>query len=159
MNEIRPNLYIGCMEEAQDLEFLKLNRITAVLNVAQGVNDPDLIGSEVIANVKIGLGDFDGNKPYLKDLAVYALKMMLAADERVLVHCRKGISRAVWVVCRTIADLDHTNPDIVLQEVITKRSEAQRGPLFEGLSHIQSESIANQERKQRTMKKYSHIGY
>ena len=137
MNEIRPGLFIGTMEEATDLEFLRLNKITAVLNVAHGVNDPVIARGEDIANVKIGLGDTSHNKPYLKELAVYALKMMLAADERILVHCRLGISRAVWVVCRTLADFENRDPNEVFGEVMDKRTGARHGPLFDERASLQ----------------------
>lgn len=129
MNKIRDNIWISGFDKAQDLGWLKEQGITAILNVATDVDDPDYFGKE-ISVVKIALGDCDYNKPYMKDLAVTTLKLMLMNNEKVLVHCAAGVSRSVWVVCKTLGDLENKNPREILEEVQQKRPIALYGPLF-----------------------------
>lgn len=65
MNKIRDNIWISGLDKPQELGWIKQEGITAILNVAIDVNDPDYFNDN-IANVKIGLGDCDYNKPYMK---------------------------------------------------------------------------------------------
>lgn len=130
MSKIRDNIYIGSMDDAADINALVSSGVTASLNVAEDVNDP-VCRTEQIRQVKIGLGDFNGNNPYMKELAVHCLKMMLANNEIILVHCAVGASRSVWVVCKALADLEGKDPRTVLEEVQSKRPIALYGPLFE----------------------------
>lgn len=98
---VTDNIAIGNSQEASDIDVLKDNGITAVLNVAI---DLDIIyqqkrnGEFVIEYHKIGLIDGPGNKDTTMLAAVYMLEQLLENHDRVLVNCHGGISRSVAVV-------------------------------------------------------------
>lgn len=130
MNQIRDNIWLSGANYTT--EQLVENKITAILNVAFDVNDnfQTDMPPEVLSHVKVGLGDYALNKPYMKELAVMALKLMLMNRETVLVHCAAGVSRSVWVLCKALGDLEGKNPRQILEEVQEKRPAALYGPLF-----------------------------
>lgn len=128
MNKIRDNLYVGSINSTSE-EQLREHGITAVLNIAYEVNDPPSDYTKM-RQVKVGLGDAWDNNPYMKELAVSALKQMLYNKEVVLVHCMAGASRAIYVVCRVIADIEGKQVKDVYEEVRQLRPVALYGPLF-----------------------------
>ena len=130
MDQIRPNIWIGGAEGRDVVEDLKAKGITAVLNVACDINSRGDIPPEDLRQIKIGLADHSLNQPYMKEIAVYTLKMMLLHGEIVLVHCAAGMSRSVWVVCKALSDLEGVDPKHILEEVQAKRPVATYGPLF-----------------------------
>lgn len=102
MNKIRDNIWLGSWQDATNLGRLKENGITAVLNVALEQADPDFF-NEGISNIKVGLGDCDYNKPFMKELAVATLEKLIDAGQIVYVHCVAGASRSPYVIAKYLA--------------------------------------------------------
>lgn len=131
MNKIRDNIYLGSWQPAADLQQLKDNAITAVLNVALDCEDPDFF-NEGISNVKVGLGDCDYNKSHMKDLAVLALERLIIAGERVYVHCVAGASRSPYVVAKYLAKTEGSNLRDKTMELHNLRPEVfPQSPLYD----------------------------
>ena len=130
MVKIRDNIWLVNERDGRNIRLIKKNGITAVLNVAFDVPG-QVFDPREIDFVKIGLGDYNKNKEYLKRLAVDTLKNMLYNGEKVLVHCAVGASRSVWVICQAISELERKHINDVLEEVQKSSIRAIRGPLFD----------------------------
>lgn len=128
MNKIRENLYLGSWRSATPEE-LEKQGITAVVNVAFDVPPKDY-HPDKFRVVFFNLGDYQNNKPYMKDLAVQTLKAMLYSGEKVLVHCVVGASRSVYVVVRALAEIEGKTYQEMFDEVKKLRLQALYGPLF-----------------------------
>lgn len=138
--KIRDNLFITDYQIPHEIDFIKENHITAVLNVAFEVNDPEYIPTAVRA-VKIFLGDYGDNKPYMKEIAIDTLVKMLQNKEVVIVHCNAGMSRSVYVTCHTLARIEKKLPMDVFKEVITQHPFALVGPLWEADETLKKDII------------------
>lgn len=131
MNKIRDNIYLGSWQSATRLEELKANGITAVLNVALDIADPDFF-NEGISTVKVGMGDCDYNKPHIKALAVSILEQLIDAGEIVYVHCVAGASRSPYVVGKYLAKKEGKDLQTAMTEIHSLRPEAfERSPLHD----------------------------
>lgn len=128
--KIRDNVFLSGMNESSDLQQLKDSGITALLNVAHEVNDPNNWERSEFRMCKVGMTDNVENPPYLKELAVSTLKNLLLNGEKVLCHCAAGASRSVWVICKTLGDLEGKDPRHILEEIQTINPFATYGPLF-----------------------------
>ena len=129
MKQLRDNLWIGNIDSPQNPEILKQNGITAILNVAFNVTNPQYNPAD-FRMVQINLDDDSDNPFYLLRLTIDTLKIMWQEKEKVLVHCQLGKSRSTWVICQTIAELEKREIDDVLKEIQEKYPEAIKGPLF-----------------------------
>ena len=87
-------IFIGNKEEASNLEFLKELGITAILNVANDLNDPIY---DNIVTTKVGLRDdfWPLNDVYL---AATVLDKLVKQNHKVFVHCHEGKCRSPFVV-------------------------------------------------------------
>ena len=129
MNKIRNNLYVGNAKDATNATYLKKEKITAILNVAYEVNDP-IYSITDIRTHKVGLADSSDNSKPVRQLAIDTLKSLLQAKEKVLVHCGAGQSRAVFVTCFALADLENKDPHDIFEEVRNERPFAMKGGLW-----------------------------
>ena len=136
MTKIRENLYLGSWNSAKPEE-LKKNGITAVLDVAFDTqiayfeyhHEPLVYHPDEFRRVSINLGDYQDNKPYMKDLAIQTLKAMLYNGEKVLVHCVAGASRSVYVVVRLLSELEGRSYHDVFEEIQKLRPIGLLGPM------------------------------
>lgn len=132
MNKIRDNIYLSGWSEPANIQELKANGITAVLNLALDVHDPDFFG-EGITNVKVALGDCNYNKPYLKKFAVDVLEKLLDAGEVVLVHCAAGASRSPYIIGKYLERKEGRDNHDIMQELHQLRPQVfERTPLHDG---------------------------
>ena len=131
MIKLRDNLFVSNWQAPREPDYLKENGITAILNVAYEINDPEY-GPGEIKMIKIALTDNDSNEKYMKRLAVDAAKRVMEGGGRLLVHCNAGQSRSVYVCTMAIAELEGKNHHDVWNEIKKLHPFAMFGPLFYG---------------------------
>jgi len=129
MNKIRPNLYVGNMQDAKVAQPLTDAGITAILNVSYENDDPVYFVKQM-RYIKIGLADSSENTKYMRDLAINALVALLNEGETVLVHCSAGVSRAPFVAAQALAKIENKDPDLMLQEIRNERTIVIKGALW-----------------------------
>jgi protein-tyrosine phosphatase len=140
--QFRANIFIGGYNDVKHPYALLNDGITAVLNVAYEINDDTLPPTE-IRNVKVALMDNVENSPYMKRLAVDAMKTMIMEKEKILVHCAAGLSRSVFTAVAAVAELENKDTHDVFDELRKVHPFAMYGPLFAGWSDY-NEKIAAQ---------------
>ncbi|ESO12928.1 hypothetical protein HELRODRAFT_105624 [Helobdella robusta] len=94
MTEILPYLYLGNEKDASDIDRLRLNNITHVLNVTSGIPmycdaARDISGRRLPAS--------DSGSQNIKQYFDEAIKFIESARQsngRVLIHCQAGVSRS-----------------------------------------------------------------
>ncbi|MDA1193022.1 MAG: dual specificity protein phosphatase [Candidatus Poribacteria bacterium] len=125
---ITDRIAIGNWREASDIDLLRDEGVTAVLNVAYNI---DLMFPEArdenayaVEYHKVGLIDGMGNHATTLLAAVLTLHQLLDRHERVIVHCQAGISRSVTVVTMYLAGLNDTSFHTTLADVKRKRHPA-----------------------------------
>lgn len=101
MTKIRDNLYLG---DRNDVQEAKSNGITAILNVAAEIDDPDIDG---IVNKKVGFRDTAQDAALHTDKAIVALKELIDSGKIVLVHCRMGKSRSPHIVAEYLSEAEN----------------------------------------------------
>ena|SRR3990167_6559422 len=89
------NVWIGCSQSARNYSAIKREGITAILNVAEDLDDPEYVD---ILQDKVGLYDGPSNTREQIMKAVIKLEEMCSKGHTVLVHCHEGKSRSVKVV-------------------------------------------------------------
>nr|XP_039265050.1 dual specificity protein phosphatase 19-like [Styela clava] len=94
--EVTENLLLGSQDVASDLELLKQNRITHILNLAPAV---DNVFSDDFIYLKIPILDIPETDiiPYFVNTNEF-ISSALTSNGRVYVHCNAGVSRAPTVV-------------------------------------------------------------
>lgn len=103
IKKIAPNIFISGANEIHNKEELKGLGITAILNVAWEVNDPEY-SPEDFKMVKVGLLDSSNNPDWLKSLAIIAFGSLVENGEIVLIHCLHGASRSPYIALRYLAE-------------------------------------------------------
>ncbi|XP_066986331.1 uncharacterized protein [Macrobrachium rosenbergii] len=106
INEVYPGLFIGNQYAAFDKALLKDSGITHVLNVAQGKN-PDCVDSnelyyEDVDIIFLGIRLMDSPRVRIYQFfrpAVAFIHQALAGGGKVLVHSKRGVSRAPTLAC------------------------------------------------------------
>ena len=91
-----PNLYLGGIRDAIDEKFLKDNKITHILSVIDRdvPRYPHIIGYK---HIKIHDFPICQLSPYFDETSEF-IDQSLVGDNRILVHCRMGVSRSASVV-------------------------------------------------------------
>lgn len=103
MSEIRDGLFLGSWRDAQDPELLKRHGITHVLNVAKEVpsslSELQALESPDFTRMTIPLMDCHSEDIGRHFMDAYGfIKAARQQSLRVLVHCRRGISRSPAIV-------------------------------------------------------------
>ena len=84
------DIYLGNMEAAKDVGFLKAAGIQYVLNCAEGIN----LGAHSAFILQLKLEDVEGKTISEKlPIALRFIDRVLENHGRILVHCRKGRCR------------------------------------------------------------------
>ncbi len=102
MRRVTDDIWLGSLEDAQNLERLEMANIQAILNVAPHYNTPV---HEGIVLFKAGIfEDSRETNPVFE--AVEILDMLVAKYGPVLVHCHAGVNRSpfivtLWLVIKT----------------------------------------------------------
>jgi protein-tyrosine phosphatase len=105
MSKITEKLFVGNSHSARDLEMLRRNGITAIVNVAKDLSDPWFDG---IRAYKIGLmdGDSEENKGNISLAAGLIQELIENELATVLVHCHEGRSRSCLVAAVAMCYMD-----------------------------------------------------
>lgn len=113
VDQIRNNLFLGDWRPAANHSWLIANGITAILNVAKDVTDPDC----GIARYKQGLAD--GSKSSAGDvsMAVLELNELLDEGEIVLLHDCSGQSRAPYIAAKVLSVRESKTYDQIYTEL------------------------------------------
>ncbi|MEK6881265.1 MAG: dual specificity protein phosphatase family protein [Nanoarchaeota archaeon] len=115
--QLTENLFLSGKDEVLDMEKLKEFNITAILNVAYQVNDPEY---KDFLMVKIGLHEFSPNPDFFKDLAIIVLSTLIDNGYKVLVHCHAGAHRSPYIAFRYLAEKQNKTIDQIYQEMMPK---------------------------------------
>eukprot|EP00027_Filamoeba_sp_ATCC50430_P001273 CAMPEP_0168543566 /NCGR_PEP_ID=MMETSP0413-20121227/1950_1 /TAXON_ID=136452 /ORGANISM="Filamoeba nolandi, Strain NC-AS-23-1" /LENGTH=173 /DNA_ID=CAMNT_0008573519 /DNA_START=23 /DNA_END=541 /DNA_ORIENTATION=+ len=112
-SQILPQLYLGALYDAQDVQKLKQLGITHVLNMAHVLNSVDAKfyephGIKYKGLFAIDTDSFDISK-YFDETYAYILDA-ITSDTKILVNCAAGISRSATIVAHFIHrySLEHT---------------------------------------------------
>jgi protein-tyrosine phosphatase len=121
MTRIRPNIYLGHEYDAH-MDSINSHRITAVLNVADDLNDP-LYPVFKVVTVKIGLSDDSNNTSDMIDLSVSVLRNLIDQGHRVLIHCRAGMSRSPHILALYLSEIESRDYEDIWKELQSFRPE------------------------------------
>jgi len=120
--EIIPNLYLGNIKTASDKVMLEKNNITHVL----GITKAEIDYWEKLKVRKYSLNDTPGTD--LSKIFEESIGFINAAlnvkGNKVLVHCRAGISRSVTIICAYLIATKRITAKAALKLVRKKRSHA-----------------------------------
>lgn len=144
MNKLRDNLYVSSYRDVTNDQALRAQGITAVLNVAYELNDPEF-DPKIVKGLKVGLMDSGENADFMKKMAVETAKNLINNGETLLVHCAAGLSRSVYVCTMTIAELEGKDWHDVFIEVQKIHPFALLGPLFHGSNAKYYQYLERQE--------------
>lgn len=96
-------IYLSSSHAARVEQILKQHNITAVINLAQDLNDPWWGG---LLSIKIGLTDGSSNSSSTYHLAVSTVLQLLLDGHTVLLHCHEGRSRTAAIATMIISRLE-----------------------------------------------------
>lgn len=121
MTKIRPNIFLGHEYDAH-MDAVRINKVTASLNVAEDLNDP-LYPIHKLVTVKVGLSDDKKNSPGMIDLAVATMKHLVDQGHTVLIHCRAGMSRSPHILALYLSGAEGRSYDEIWSELMSLRTE------------------------------------
>jgi protein-tyrosine phosphatase len=122
MNQILDNLWIGDSDSARNLDALKREGITAVLNCAFDLDvvhpyRENSLRFEEIEYYKCGVPDSSEASAHMLAAAVLILNDLLKRGHRVLVHCHAGRSRSVTVTAAYLAKWKATSIELQIKRI------------------------------------------
>ncbi len=138
MSEIRDGLFLGSWRDAQDAELLKRHGITHVLNVAKEVpsslSELQALESPDFTRMTIPLMDCHSEDIGRHFTDAYAfISAARAQSLRVLVHCRRGISRSPAIVVSYLMRDEAMHFDDAMRAVQDRRSVVSLNLAFQQL--------------------------
>ncbi len=113
MHRISEKIYLGNSHDARTEYILAEGKITAILNCAHDLSQPDMGRVRINA----GLIDGHGNDKAGMVAAMDHLGQLLKDGHTVLVHCHMGMSRSPTVVAAFIARHDNHPFDVVMDYI------------------------------------------
>jgi hypothetical protein len=132
MDFVTEQIAIGDRNDAADLAQLQAHGITAVLNVARGLDityEGD--GEEFpVEYMKVSMIDGEGNLPTTFAAAVFLLAELCRRHDRVLVNCHGGRSRSASVICIYLATQSGTSFQEAVSRVQAAHAETGPNPVF-----------------------------
>lgn len=109
MSLITPYLYIGGIQEAQDITFLQGSKVHTIVNCAREI--PDFFPNN-FQYIRLDLDDVPHQSlTHVLDPISRHIIQMMRAGKVVFVHCAAGISRSASVVIYTLMKLHRWNFD------------------------------------------------
>lgn len=117
--EATENLYFGSQDVASDLELLKQNHITHILNLAPNVQNPYPDDFKYLKLRVLDFPETDISQHFAQTNKFLAES--LSSGARVYVHCNAGVSRSTTVVVAYIMMSQKIPVDDVLKRLKTIR--------------------------------------
>lgn len=134
MNQINEHIWAGSSSDPKNLDALRLNKISAILNVANDLDIPINWHKEAMLYTKCGLIDGQGNAVVRFRCAVDLLVSLIGDGHVVLVHCHEGKSRTCSVILAYLMrNLSMTYEDALLL-VKEKRPQTDIQPALKELA-------------------------
>nr|QFG74171.1 MAG: dual specificity phosphatase, catalytic domain protein [Megaviridae environmental sample] len=139
-NEIHPHVYVGNIYSAFNLEELKKNNITHVINCVSGLDNP--------YEVDFNYFNVDAIDDTQQDIGVYFAATSAFIEEAILnngnvfIHCICGVSRSVCIASAYIIKKEKTNVKDTIDGIALKRAQANPNPYFREQLHYWYEKIA-----------------
>lgn len=127
-HEIIPNLYIGNMYSAKDINFFKTHGIGAVVNATPDV--PHYFANDHIEYMRINVNDslkdqdFTIMSKYLPHAVSFVHKNLHLDNKPVLVHCHAGVQRSASIVAAYLMLMKNVNLETSIKYIIHKRPVA-----------------------------------
>ncbi|KPA80771.1 dual specificity phosphatase-like protein [Leptomonas pyrrhocoris] len=127
LSEITPLLWVGTWKDAANPALLRRLGIKYVLNVAREL-DPAAEANVIARNKDIVYESIPMSDCHSQDVAAHLrqafqfIERARAAKSRVLVHCRRGISRSPAIVVGYLMASEHRSYEEALQLVTERRS-------------------------------------
>lgn len=128
-NKIFENLYLGNIDSAKDINFIKKNNIKYIFNISNGI--PNYFDSNYqikyynlyVADslLKEDIDIMSNALPYLVNILDECLEK---DDGNVLIHCHAGRQRSAILVAAYLVYKFHMTPDEAYDFIIEKRPEA-----------------------------------
>lgn len=153
---IPEKLYLTSITEAQSLNYLKKNNITAILTInTEPVILPDDLQKNGIKTKFIDLGDncTSNIKSYFDEINDF-----IDNNERVVVHCHAGISRSATAVIAYLMKTSRWTLKEALKFVQTKRHVVCPNFSFMGQLRSYQNDLEIEELGEEFMKKYNFPG-
>lgn len=120
-NEIYPGLWLGDIQSAMDLEFLKEKKITCIVNCTQNYPFISCIKETYRVPVKDNLENDQIYKMYtaLDHAGQYIYEKL--PSHNILVHCHAGRQRSVAVISAFFIKYADFDPETVIKLIRSKR--------------------------------------
>jgi protein-tyrosine phosphatase len=136
MDPIRSWLYIGKYRETVSRSLLAVNRIQAMLQLAELVEQPG------ITSLYLPVEDVEPIPPLLLSQGVAFVREHKREGRRVLVACGAGINRSCAFAVATLKEEEGLNLLDAFREVKRKHSEAMpHQPVWESLCNYYQEDV------------------
>eukprot|EP00730_Choanoeca_flexa_P014416 TRINITY_DN6299_c0_g1_i1.p1 TRINITY_DN6299_c0_g1~~TRINITY_DN6299_c0_g1_i1.p1 ORF type:complete len:466 (+),score=35.22 TRINITY_DN6299_c0_g1_i1:208-1605(+) len=120
MSKILPYLYLGSERDAHNLDLLRKNRISYILNVTTTVQNKF---EREFQYQQLGVIDTpDADIQEYFEIAIAFIEQARAEGKRVLVHCQAGISRSTTIVLAYLMATQHKTLNDALEYVRRCRS-------------------------------------
>jgi len=130
--QIKDRIWIGAAVNMQDVEFLKAQGITHILNCTQEVELPKNVEAYIQGFQRCGIQDRTN-----EDLLAVIFEGVLWIDEVLsneknilLIHCREGKSRSTSFLCGYLIWKERIAFDSALSAVRSRRTVAMPNPKF-----------------------------
>jgi len=147
--KIRGNIWMGSGENAQDMEFFKVQNISHVLNCTREVDCPEAINGMLKGFKRIAVLDRNAEdlSPYFGESFQYIEESLAENKDNVLfVHCREGKSRSASFLCAYLMWKEGLTFESAIAEVRSRRSVVMPNARFEEqLKQLEKKLAEDQE--------------
>eukprot|EP00931_Biecheleriopsis_adriatica_P037663 TRINITY_DN21600_c0_g1_i1.p1 TRINITY_DN21600_c0_g1~~TRINITY_DN21600_c0_g1_i1.p1 ORF type:complete len:343 (+),score=45.31 TRINITY_DN21600_c0_g1_i1:244-1272(+) len=125
MHEIRPLLWLGSLEAAQDWENLKKNGITHILSCGRGLQTPLPDGVQPLAALEIDDLDEVDILEHLPQTSDEIRDFLASGCGAILIHCASGRSRSASIVIAYLMREEKLSYPEAFKSVVSIRSVVQ----------------------------------
>ena len=140
MDQIRPWLYIGTLQDSKNYSYLKQNSIGAILQLEESVEHEDITSLYIPIqdNAPVHFSKFQKGLEFIKEQKVL--------DKRILVACRWGVSRSSTFCIAALKTEERLSLYEAFKEVNKSRSQAMPDlTIWESLCSFYDEKASHRE--------------
>ena len=127
--KITDNIYLGNLTCVHNIEFLKKNKISVVVNCSKTIPFQNQLNN--IVNYRVDIND-DLSHGYVVSLIPYIIRLVpilinhIDKGQRILIHCRAGMQRSASVVAAVLMKKYKLNKSEAISRIQSKRNIAFR---------------------------------